>query len=91
MLAVVEEQECLPWADVANQPIQNWRAWHRDDAEGARHRSRNQRRVGQGSELDPGHAVGELVSHRRGDGEGQAGLPDPARPGQGQQRRRLID
>jgi hypothetical protein len=91
MLAVVEEQECLPWADVANQPIQNWRAWHRDDAEGARHRSRNQRRVGERGEIDPDDAVREAIGHPSGDGEGQPRLAHPAGTGQREQRNSIIE
>jgi hypothetical protein len=77
VLEVVQDDEPLPAAEVGDHRVEQRRAGLAQ-AEGAGQRGQYQRRAGHRRQLHDG----DREPDRAGDVEGEAGLTDPAQPGE---------
>ena len=85
MLEVVQHQEQAPSGNGRGEGRGDRLLTALAHTEGMRQRGGDQIWLGQRRQLDPGHPVGELVRHLRGNGQCKPRLADPTGTGQGQQ------
>jgi hypothetical protein len=83
MLAVIQQQQRLAWAEVANQVRFDHGARREMETERRGDRFWHERWLSQWGEVDPAHAISEVVGNVLGDGEGQPCLADSTGSDQG--------
>ncbi len=81
MVAVVEHEQELPQAQMLDAGLDEGPVESGGSSERGGNGGRQQRRIAECGKIDEDDAVGKLLSHIVGHGEGQASLPDTTRSG----------
>jgi hypothetical protein len=90
MFAVIEQQQRLPRAQMADELFIDRNVAYRHDAKRAGNRFWHEARNPEWRQVDPDHAVSERRSHVGCNGDRQTGLANATWPGQRQQRNSFI-
>jgi hypothetical protein len=90
MLTVVDEEQDLLRAQPLHHLLDEVVIWRWRKLDGRGHRHSEQGGIADWRQINPGHTIGKEVSCALRNGEGEAGLPDPTRTCQCQERDGFI-